>query len=71
VKRLHLGRLSAYIEPRDIWVGVYVAPNAVYVCPLPLLVLKWERRQAFIVRWPELDETFAEGVARLMEDEDQ
>jgi hypothetical protein len=23
------------------------------------------------IRWPELDETFAEGVRRLMEDEDQ
>lgn len=64
-------RLSIYIEPRDLWIGAYIAPNAVYVCPLPTLVIKWERRQAFIVRWPELDETFAEGVRRLMEDEDQ
>lgn len=42
-KRLRFGRLSVYLEPRDIWVGVYVAPAAVYVCPLPLLVLKWDR----------------------------
>lgn len=44
MSRLHAGRLSIYIEPRDIWVGVYVAPGAVYVCPLPMLVFKWERR---------------------------
>lgn len=44
VKRLHLGRrVQVYIEPRDIWVGVYVAPDAVYVCPLPLLVVKVRR----------------------------
>jgi hypothetical protein len=41
-KRLCLGRLSLYIEPRDIWIGVYVAPSAVYICPVPLLVIKWE-----------------------------
>lgn len=43
MKRLHFGRLSVYLEPRDIWVGVYVAENAVYVLPLPLLVFKWQR----------------------------
>jgi len=29
-----------YLEPRDAWIGVYVAKTAVYVCPLPFLVLK-------------------------------
>lgn len=43
-RRLHLGRLSVYIEPRDLWIGLYVAPKAVYVCPLPLLVFRWDRR---------------------------
>lgn len=42
-RRLRFGRLSVYVEPRDLWVGVYVAPAALYVCPLPLLVLKWNR----------------------------
>src|SRR6516164_6299673 len=36
-------RLKVYIEPRDIWVGAYVAPHAIYVCPLPFLVIRWER----------------------------
>lgn len=43
-RRLRAGRFSVYLEPRDVWIGVYVAPGAIYVCPLPLLVLKWERR---------------------------
>jgi hypothetical protein len=43
VSRLTIGRLQVYVEPRDIWVGAYIAPDAVYVCPLPLLVLKWRR----------------------------
>jgi hypothetical protein len=46
MSRLRSGRLSVYIEPRDIWVGVYVAEAAVYVCPLPLLVFKWQRTEA-------------------------
>jgi hypothetical protein len=36
-------RLQVYLDPRDVWVGVYVAPVAVYVCPLPCLVLRWAR----------------------------
>jgi hypothetical protein len=36
-------RLRIYIEPRDLWVGAYVAPHAVYVCPLPTLVIRWSR----------------------------
>lgn len=43
-RRLRAGRLSVYVEPRDIWVGAYVAETAVYVCPLPLLVFRWTRR---------------------------
>lgn len=35
------GRLSVYWEPRDLWVGVYVARDAVYVCPVPTVVLRW------------------------------
>jgi hypothetical protein len=36
-------RLRIYLEPRDCWVGVYVAPRAVYVCPLPFVVVRWTR----------------------------
>lgn len=45
MRRLQLGRVQLYIEPRDIWVGVYVGPDAVYVCPLPLVVVKVDRRR--------------------------
>lgn len=44
-RRLRLGRLQVYIEPRDIWVGVYVDPKAIYICPLPIVVLRWDRHQ--------------------------
>jgi hypothetical protein len=37
------GRLKIYLEPRDLWIGAYVAENYVYVCPLPCYVLRWER----------------------------
>lgn len=49
-RRLRIGRLAVYIEPRDIWIGVFIAPAAIYVCPLPLVVLKWERGQ---IEWWE------------------
>jgi hypothetical protein len=36
-------RLRIYLEPRDIWVGVYVGKSALYVCPLPCVVIRWQR----------------------------
>lgn len=42
-RRLRFGRLTVYVEPRDIWIGAYVAEEYVYVCPLPMIVLRWER----------------------------
>lgn len=49
MKRLSLlrGRLLVYVEPRDIWVGAYVAEDYVYVCPLPLVVFRWERSESW------------------------
>ena len=41
--RLTIGRVQLYIEPRDLWIGVYIAPAAVYVCALPMLVIRWSR----------------------------
>jgi hypothetical protein len=40
-RRLRRGRLAVYLEPRDIWIGVYRGPDAVYVLPLPFVVFKW------------------------------
>lgn len=42
-RRFTLGRLAVYVEPRDAWIGAYIAPQAVYVCPLPFLVIRWAR----------------------------
>jgi predicted membrane protein len=36
-------RLRIYLEPRDAWIGAYIAPDAVYICPLPFLVVRWSR----------------------------
>lgn len=44
-RRLRFGRLQVYVQPRDIWVGTYVDPKAFYVCPLPMLVLRWDRHE--------------------------
>lgn len=43
-RRLRLGRAQIYIEPRDAWIGVYVDPKAIYVCPLPFVVFRWSTR---------------------------
>jgi hypothetical protein len=46
MKRLTHGRVQLYIEPRDAWIGVYVAVDAVYVCPLPFIVIRYRRGPA-------------------------
>jgi hypothetical protein len=38
-------RMRIYIEPRDIWVGVFVSAKGItYVCPVPCLVIAWKRK---------------------------
>jgi len=39
-------RFRLYFEPRDAWVGCYVAPTAIYVCLVPFVVLRWTRSAA-------------------------
>jgi hypothetical protein len=47
-------RLRIYFYWRDLWLGVYVAPDAIYVCPLPTLVIRWQRMVCMcgIDQWP-------------------
>lgn len=44
---LHYRRPSrevrVYIDTVDWWVGYYRGPNHHYVCPLPTLVIRWNR----------------------------
>jgi hypothetical protein len=40
IKRLRMGRFSVYLEPRDVWVGVYFGPGTVYICIVPMLVFR-------------------------------
>lgn len=37
------GRLSVIAEPRDAWLGLFLGPEAVYVCLLPCLPVRWQR----------------------------
>jgi hypothetical protein len=55
-RRLTFGHVQLYIEPRDAWVGVFVGQLAVYVLPLPFVVIRWDRRVA--------DRMAAKAVAR-------
>ncbi len=43
MNRLRIGRVEIYPEPRDLWIGAYIAPDAVYICPLPILVIRISR----------------------------
>jgi hypothetical protein len=46
----HRGRLWVIFEPRDFWLGVFVSPRAVFVCLVPCLAVKWERRPRPILK---------------------
>ena len=36
-------RLDVYVDTADWWVGVYLGPTAIFICPLPCLVVRWQR----------------------------
>lgn len=40
--------MKVYIEPRDWWVGYYRGDEHHYVCPLPTVVIRWDRKAARI-----------------------
>lgn len=42
---LRLGRLSLVFEPRDIWLGLYIGPDAIYLTLIPCLPLRWARKE--------------------------
>jgi hypothetical protein len=42
--RERLGQLAVYLEPRDWWIGYYRGTSHHYVCVLPCLVIRWNRR---------------------------
>lgn len=47
------GRMTLAFEPRDVWIGVYVAERAVYVCLIPTIVVCWRRKS-----WPQQGRMF-------------
>jgi hypothetical protein len=42
--REDFGQLALYLEPRDWWIGYYRGSSHHYVCVLPCLVIRWNRR---------------------------
>lgn len=36
-------RVQIYVELRDLWIGLFVAPSAVYVVPFPAVVIRVTR----------------------------
>ena len=42
-----------YLEPRDARTGACVAPGAIYVCPFPFLVFRWQRKPPAAADSPE------------------
>lgn len=34
------GRVELYVEPRDLWIGAFIGADALYLCPLPVFVIR-------------------------------
>ena len=37
------GRFSVVFEPRDLWLGLFIGPDAIYLTILPCLPIRWAR----------------------------
>ena len=35
--------LSLVFEPRDLWLGLYIGPDAIYITLIPCLPFRWAR----------------------------
>jgi hypothetical protein len=65
-----LGRLSLVFEPRDIWVGLYAGPDAVYLTLIPCLPLRWERVPDQVTfTWPNGTKTTVDRRGNVVDDE--
>ena len=42
---LRCGRFSVVLEPRDLWIGLYVGPDAIYLTLIPCLPIRWARKE--------------------------
>ncbi len=42
--RVAAAGMKLIFEPRDLWVGVYLGSEHIYVCPLPCIVLRFPRK---------------------------
>lgn len=37
--------MKIYLDFRDWWIGYYRGPDHHYACPIPCLVVRWERKE--------------------------
>lgn len=54
--------LRAYVDTHDCWVGYYRGDDHHYVCILPCLVLRWDRRWTYRSRSQRLARAFVDGL---------
>jgi hypothetical protein len=45
------GRLEIYPEWRDFWIGMYVNEDAIYICPIPMVVFRFSRGRKEMSGW--------------------
>lgn len=43
-RRFQRGPVSVYLEPYDLWIGAYIANDAIYICLLPCIVIRIARQ---------------------------
>jgi hypothetical protein len=56
--------LRVYLDFADWWVGYYRGPHHHYVCPLPCVVVRWDREPQKVVRSRETVDALSDPDAR-------
>jgi hypothetical protein len=58
-------QVKVYIDTADWWIGLYRGPHHYYLCPLPCVVIRWDR-----YRVSRLDEALAAAIERGIKHDD-
>ena len=56
--------MKVYGDTADWWIGLYIGPNHYYLCPLPCVVIRWDRPSV------KLDEALAAAIERGVKHDD-
>ena len=57
--------MKVYIDINDWWIGLYRGPNHYYLCPVPCVVIRWDRH-----RVSRLDLALAAAIERGIKHDD-